>query len=134
MEDVTEDDGLVDEPADDEPVDGIDDDTEEVFDDPTSFVGQTVTVSGEVSEIIDESAFEIAGEDLGGEGLLVVQADASVDLEADTVVRVTGTVRESDFQALETDLGVEFDDALFARYEDEHLIVAGSVEVIDSTE
>lgn len=54
-------------------------------------LGQTVTVSAEVSEVLGARSFELSGGDFGDEKLLVV-TDRSTDVEEGRTVRVTGTV------------------------------------------
>ena len=108
---------------------------DEPITEPDRFVGQTVTVSGEVSDLLGPSAFEIAGEDAGGEGLLVVGAAQAPTLGDDTVVQVTGTVRDGfDVAEAERELGLSLDDALFASFLGRHYIAATNVEVLPANE
>lgn len=70
----------------DEPVD----DDSIFFDgDVQSFVGQEVTLSAAVTEVIGPNAFTIAGEN--AQELLVVH-DGDAQITVDTPIRVTGTV------------------------------------------
>lgn len=77
--------------------------------------GQTVTVSANVNKIIAPDAFTIAGtEDTTVDPLLVLHKDAQPELKPELTVKVTGTVHVAfDFPAVEKDLGVDPDDALF---------------------
>jgi hypothetical protein len=126
----------VEEPAAEEPVadelafDGIYD--QAFIDDYDTLVGEVVTVSAEVNEIITDSAFTIAGtEDTGVEPLLIVHAGEAGVPESGTAVSVTGTVRDAfDVVDVESELGVELEDEAYADWEGQRYIVADSVEPI----
>ncbi len=123
VEDVTEE-GVEDQEALD---DEVGDEAAGIIDDPESFVGEQVTVSGEVNKVVGNNAFRIGGKDLGGEPLLVVSSKRS-NVSQDELVEVTGTVREFDLAELENDFGVDLDDDAFTRFEGEHVIVADNVD------
>lgn len=103
-------------------------------------LGQNVTVSGEVDEVVDEGAFRVGGDDLGGDSALVLSQSGSFDdlgtdvneglVEDDTVVQVTGTVREFDLAAFEEEFGVDYDDELYEEFEGEVVIVADQVSTL----
>ena len=117
----------------------------DVYEDVNPYLGQTVTVSGEISEIYGTNAFLI-GEDLWGQDLLVVvPADAAVsgmtvagdevsafgDLDAEYVIQVTGTVRQYLQTEVETEYGLDLDPELEVEVEDqEPMIVAESIQVM----
>lgn len=100
-------------------------------------LGQAVTVSGEISEIVDQGAFRIGGDDLGGEAVTVVSpmggfGDMGVDITEemvanDTVLQVTGTVRQFNVAELEDEFGVDYDDERYEDVEGEAVIVADQV-------
>ncbi|WP_225753540.1 hypothetical protein [Actinotalea sp. Marseille-Q4924] len=100
-------------------------------------LGQTVTVSGEIDEIVDETAFRIGGDGLGGDSVLVVSstpafADLGIELtqdlaDEDRVLQVTGTVREFVEEDLEEELDVDYDDELYEEFEGQNVIVADQV-------
>ncbi len=91
----------------------------EVFEEPGRFLGDTVTVSAEVGDVIGPAAFEIAGEG-GRPPILVVGAPNAVpNISDNSVVKVTGTVRTFDVGAVERDPGIDLDDELFVEYDDE---------------
>ncbi len=115
---------------------GVADGTEDTvgfFDDTQSYVGQEVTVSGEVSEMVTTtdvgSAFRIAGE--SGDPIAVVMSTPSGELDANDVVRVTGTVVQVQRDTFEEDFGIAadelFDDA-DAWFEEEQGSIAISAE------
>ncbi len=90
-------------------------------------VGATVTVTGTVDEVVDENAFEIVQRDGSLEFLVLLRAP---DVDVGDVVRVTGTVREQDFDALAAELDFELDEDLYSPADPQQVIVADSVEVI----
>jgi hypothetical protein len=103
---------------------------EEPLEEPGPFVGQTVTVSADVSEIITPGAFTIAGtENTGIEPLLVIaQQPNQVNVVEDTAVAVTGTVRQAfNIAEVENEFGVDYDDGLFTEWGGEPYIVATKV-------
>ena len=125
----------------DEPADGGDEQFEDkagVFDDAESLVGQEVTVSAAVSEVLTTtdvgSAFRIAGD--SGDPVVVVMATPPDELDADDVVRVSGTVTTIQRDSFETDFGIAADelfddpDAFFADFEGEAAIAADRMEVL----
>ncbi|MGY1710171.1 hypothetical protein ACI8AC_11750 [Geodermatophilus sp. SYSU D00758] len=117
---------------------GAEDDTDAFFGDSQSYVGQEVTVSAEVSELVTTtdigSAFRIAGEQ--GDPVAVVSANQPVELEQNDVVRVTGTVVQVQRDTFEQDFGVAADelfqdaDGWFEEEEGSIAISADEVEVL----
>lgn len=105
--------------------------TEEISDNLSDFLGETVTVRNEVDETVGEYAFFLEeGEFFGGEEILVINASEEglylVEGEG-TDVQVTGEVRELIIADLETDYGIDLDPELFAEYETQPVIVAQSL-------
>lgn len=107
------------------------------------FVGQQVTVSAAVSEMVSPSAFRI-GEDTQS-SILVLSAPAAsfseMGFELDeqmaedgTIVQVTGTVRRFDIAAFEEEFGIDYDDALFQEFEGQNVIVADRVTTLTGQE
>lgn len=103
----------------------------DIYDDGLDhFVGETVTVSAEVAEVVTPMAFEIAGEGGPKPILVLTPPDTAANVTDDSVVKVTGRVRELALADAERDLGIDLDDSTFAKYDDEHIIVATKVEVL----
>ncbi|MGY1683199.1 hypothetical protein [Geodermatophilus sp. SYSU D01176] len=100
------------------------------------YVGEQVTLSADVNEVITPEAFTIAGtDDTTVEALLVVGATGNAQLAPETTVEVTGTVQEPFVVTeVEEELGVDLDDALFAEWEQEPYVVADSVEVLENVD
>jgi hypothetical protein len=101
-----------------------------------SYVGEEVTLSADVNEVITPEAFSIAGtDDTSVEALLVVGATGDTELAPETTVGVTGTVQEAFVVTeVEEELGGDLDDALFAEWEQEPYVVADDVEVLENAE
>jgi hypothetical protein len=117
IEDVTEDEGLDYGPL------------GQVIEDGDQYLGQEVTVTGEVTAQIDDRVLHIADE-AGTDGLLVVSREPITDeLDSDDVVEVTGTVRESDPDQFESQFGMSYQDT-YSDFGGRHAIDATSVEVV----
>lgn len=105
-------------------------DEDAFFEDPEPFIGQQVTVSAEVTEVLTpETAFRLTGDDVGGSPLLVVRANQQTAVEEGQIVQVTGTVREFDRETLESEFGLDLADDEFA--DDRAYIEATDVTVIE---
>lgn len=85
-----------------------------VFADPSAFVGEDVTLSGEITELYDTTdagaAFQIVGP--AGDPIPVVSTDPPEELLANDSVLVTGTVVEAAEASFEEDFGIAMDDLL----------------------
>lgn len=79
-----------------------------LFADPEAYVGEGVTVTGEVTDLIettdDAAAFRIGGE--SGDPIAVVALDESPDLAEGDVVTVEGTVLAVDENGFDEEFGV----------------------------
>ena len=117
---------------------GVGDDTETLFDDGESLIGQEATVSAEVSEIVTTtdvgSAFRIAGE--SGDPIAVVSASPPAEIDANDVVRVSGTVVQVQRDTFEQDFGIAADELFedpegwFAEEEGSLAMAADRIEVL----
>ncbi|MDQ4078361.1 MAG: hypothetical protein M3220_19210, partial [Chloroflexota bacterium] len=97
----------------------------EIAEDPEAFVGQRVTVRGPVSEQINPRAFRLEAD--GDEIAVLISGRLRRELEAGESLRVQGTVREFEREAIEEELGVELEDELVEELEGETVIVASSI-------
>ena len=106
------------------------------YDGVDGYVGEQVTLSADVNEVITPEAFTIAGtDDTTVEALLVVGATGNAELAPETTVEVTGTVQDAFVVTeVEEELGVDLDDALFAEWEQEPYVVADGVEVLENVD
>ncbi|MGY1634622.1 hypothetical protein ACI784_23220 [Geodermatophilus sp. SYSU D01186] len=122
----------------DAPVDPAVEDEAGVFEDAQALLGQEVTVSAGVSEVITTtdvgSAFRIGNDT--GEPIAVVMASPPAQLDVSDVVRVSGTVVEVQRDTFEQDFGIASDellddpDAFFSAFEGEVAIAADRMEVL----
>ena len=103
----------------------------EDFSEAQNFAGQQVTVSAEVDEIIGPNAFTIA--DDAGEQLLVVSGGTR-QLNRDTPVQVTGTVRRA-FNLAEAEqfASGDFNDAAYTDFSGEPYIQASNIDTTVTT-
>jgi len=110
----------------------------DITDNPSEYYDSTVTVSGEVGELIGPRAFTIGTQDdLGGGTLLVVGAQQlpniiegeAEEIAAEDVTQVTGPVREFNLAEIEDEVGADLDDGLFAEYEGDPAVVANTVDL-----
>lgn len=117
---------------------GTDADTEAFFGDPESYLGEQVTLTAEVTEVLATSdigaGFRVAGE--GGRAVPVLSATPSPQLDRGDVVQVTGTVTEVQRDSFEADFGLAadalFDDAgaWFDEAEGEVAVSAATIEQV----
>jgi hypothetical protein len=86
----------------------------DLLEDPQSFLGREVTVSGEISRLWTTAdmgaAFQIAGET--GDPITVISAGQRDQLDANDDVEVTGTVTSIDEDTFERDFGIAADELL----------------------
>lgn len=95
-----------------------------------SLVGEEVTVSAEVDEVLDDTSFTIAGGDSGVAPLLVVDAVTGTAVEEGQGVDVSGTVQLSfDVASVEERLGVDLDDDAYSAVVGQTYLEASAVDV-----
>ena len=110
----------------------------DVTDNAQEYFGTTVTVSGEVNDLLTPNAFTIGGEDfLGTDELLIVGAqqlpnivegvEGEVEVGQDDIVQVTGEVHEFNVTEIEDEVGYALDDGVFGEFEGEPVVVAKEV-------
>lgn len=105
----------------------------DIDDNVEQYIGQTVTVNGEVDEALGMNAFRMdEGNvlDLGDQILVVMVGDAQrpANLQNETSVHVVGEVQNFARADFERDYGLAFDDeALYAEWEGRPTIVASMV-------
>ena len=90
------------------------------------FVGDTVTVSAAVTDVLTPQSFQLAGDEWGDESLLVTSAEQA-NVQEGTVVRVTGQVAEPFvYGKYANDYGLG-DAALYDPYDGEKFLIAENV-------
>jgi hypothetical protein len=136
--------GRVDEPGDvvlpgeaeDLDIEGTEVELEDVADNPAEYLGQTVTVNGEVSAVLSPQVFRMnEGNllDIGDEILVVHLPDQTpVVMVEDAEIQVTGTVRSLIQADIERDFGFGLDEDLYIEYENRPAIIANSIEVMET--
>ncbi|MBE9129138.1 MULTISPECIES: hypothetical protein [unclassified Coleofasciculus] len=107
----------------------------DVADDTDELIGQMVTVDGKVGEVVDRDTFNLQQDQfLGGDEVLIVNANPNVPIVAGNWVRVTGKVRQfvrSEFETdYDLDWNLDLDKKLEAQYEKQPAIIAESVELL----
>jgi hypothetical protein len=107
--------------------------------DPSTYIGQRVTVSGDIDDVY-ASSFTIGGRGFGGELLIIVPPDAQLSgshsndqpYADDDIVQVTGTVREYIIADIESEFGLGLDPEI--EYEEqEPAVVAESIAITPRT-
>ncbi|MBD1929604.1 hypothetical protein H6F74_25675 [Trichocoleus sp. FACHB-90] len=110
---------------------------ETVVEDTRKLIGQTVTVSGEVEEIVGAKAFQMEDEKIfNNDKVLVINATpAAVPITEGKDVRVTGVVREFVLAEFEKDYDLTWDlnlkQKIEAEYKNKPVIVAQTTQVIE---
>ena len=96
-----------------------------IVDDTETYVGETVTVSGEVERVITPNAFLF-----GDAMILAISAEGRDDLFVEPTAYIRGTVQVFDRLEIEELLGLDLDDEQFAEYEGEPVIIVEALELI----
>ncbi len=84
-----------------------------------------MTLSGEIEEILTPHAFI-----LSDHILLVVKAKGLRYAVEEATAYVTGPVRRFSLRAIETELGVDLEDGVFATFEGKPVVIAESLRVV----
>lgn len=104
----------------------------EIAEEPSLFMGKTVTVSSKVDKVISPNAFTLDDKELiGGKELLVVGAIPSGDPihEGETVL-VTGPVRKFITAEIERDFDFDLQPELEVEYEASPVVIAQSIKIV----
>ncbi len=112
--------------------DGVDNVTAtEVSNDTLDYTGQTVSIRGDVQEVLGDATFLMDDEQIfSGEEILIVNASGSPLLLPEgegTDVQVTGEVHNFVIADVEKAYGIDFDPQLYTEYENQPAIIARSV-------
>ena len=103
----------------------VDTSISDIVDSTEEYLGQTVTLSGEVEQIISPHAFRF-----GDAMLLAVTAEPRNDLFVEPTAYVTGTIREFKLADIERDLNIDLDDQQFTNAEGAPVIVVEALELV----
>lgn len=95
---------------------------QEFIDEAANYVGQQVTIEGEVSRTLSPETFAIAGP---ADPMLIVEKQEVSAVNEGESVEVTGTMRENFSVAeVEEQLGIDLEDELYADFEGENYVMA----------
>lgn len=89
------------------------------------FIGETVTISAEVTDVLSPRAFVLNGRGWGDDSVIVLSAEDTF-LAEENVVQVTGTVGTFAYADYQSDYGLA-DRDLYAPYLGEEFLVADEV-------
>ncbi len=106
----------------------VDDVTDGKFFQSGKYVGQTVTVSADVKNVHTPTSFELDTAQWGDDSLLVVSGNPLKELSANDTIKVTGTVREFNYDQYVTEYGLAQDETLYEPYDNEQFLVAKNVD------
>lgn len=113
---------------------------DEIADNPNHYFGQTVTIAGEVDDILTPSIFELEENDepielLNDDSILILGADIrGMNIREDQIVEVTGEVREFVTSEVDRDYALTEDidllEVVEIEYEGRPVIYVDSVRVV----
>ena len=99
---------------------------EELTNKPSEYYGQTVTVSGQVVEVVEPGAFRI---DSDGDQLLVVALKQLPNVSGGDSIRATGEVRKFKIEEVRQKADRGIDDEYFGDFEGDPAVLARSAVV-----
>lgn len=95
---------------------------QEFIDEAAAYVGQQVTISGQVTGTLSPETFAIAGP---ADPMLIVEEQEIPAVDEGLTVELTGIMRENfSVTEVEEQLGVELDDDLYTDFEGENYLMA----------
>ncbi len=102
------------------------------YDERETYVGEEVTLSAEVNDVLDDDAFVIAGTvETTVDPLLVLYNMDQIDIEEGQVVEVTGTVQQAfDLPTIEDETQKDLEDDLYQDYDQQPYLEATDVQLI----
>ncbi len=102
----------------------------DVDDNPEAYIGNRVSVYGEVSETIGATGFRLQDPMfLAGDDVLVLTRDQNMQVNEDAELIVTGTVQRFNITDAEAGLGYDLDDELFTDWNERIVILADNVQM-----
>ncbi|MFZ1025496.1 MAG: hypothetical protein WAN66_04680 [Limnoraphis robusta] len=105
--------------------------TQQVSEETSNYIGQTVTIRGDVNEVVGEASFLMDDEQLlGGEEILIVNASGkkiTLPEGEGTQVQVTGEVRNFVIAEIEREYNLNFEPNLYTEYEQQPALIAKSI-------
>jgi hypothetical protein len=105
---------------------------EDVAENLEAYIGNTVTVSGEVEDKLAGGGFTLKDDKWGADNeILVVGSTFAALVNEDDEVRVTGEVRRFAISDVERDLQIDLDDELYRTWNNRPVLIARSVDVLE---
>jgi hypothetical protein len=95
--------------------------------DLTAMLGQTVTVTGPVTNIYSAILFSVDDAIGDGNGVLVMAPTASFTVGEGQVVEASGILQQFEIAQLEQSLGIDLDDAALAEFSGRPVLIADQV-------
>jgi len=104
----------------------------EIAEEPSLFIGKTVTVRSKVDKVISPNAFTLDDKELiGGKELLVVGAiPAGGSIHEGETVLVTGPVRKFITAEIERDFDIDLQPEVEVEYESRPVVIAQSIKIV----
>lgn len=111
----------------------------EAVENPNEYQDESVTVSGEVNQVLDPFAYTIGGEEFAdGHELLIIgppppvtddgTAEPETSVQPEDIVQVSGNLRQTDVAEIEQDMEIEISADIPQELQDQPILVAqGSV-------
>lgn len=111
---------------------------EDVKEEPARFYGETVTLSGEVDQVLGPRAFEMEGDDLFFDEQIVVLTRSPVRLGGEAVadddeLAVTGTVRPFTTTEIERELGWDLEPEYEVEFDQRPVIIAEEIRRLEES-
>lgn len=107
----------------------------DVDDDAEAYLGNRVTVLGDVTEQLDERTFRLDDPALlGGDDILVFLRDPAMMAAVGDEILVTGEVREFNRDDMADEFGYAWDDAVFDGFAENTIIVAENIQVTSAVD
>ncbi len=108
---------------------------EELTDNPSEFYGESVTVNGEVIEVVEPGAFRIEGDDgellvVGVQQLQNIAKGGDKEVSEGDLVRATGEVRQFKLEEVRNEVDYGIDNEYFGDFKGDPAVLARSFEVI----
>ncbi|MDY7021213.1 MAG: hypothetical protein SWJ54_07610 [Cyanobacteriota bacterium] len=105
--------------------------TEEVADETSDYINQTVTIRGDVKEVVGEGSFLMdENQVLGDDDVLIINTSGepiTLPEGEGTEVQVTGTVQNFVMADVERDYSLDLDPEIYTEYEQQPVVIAKSI-------
>jgi uncharacterized protein YdeI (BOF family) len=104
----------------------------EIDDEEDAYLGNRVSVIGDVTEIVDARTFRLDDPAmLGGDDILVTMAESGMQqVTVGDEVQVVGTVRSFDREQLTADTGYDYDVEIYNPFAERTIILANQIQVV----